>query len=182
MTFITEEQLESFIYENRNRIHEKGLPKFYEHTIRQFVLPNKKKIDLFSFEIKEDVFYCRIFELKKEQVWIDAIAQVLGYGAFVSVLTQMAFTEVKIELILIGSNATEMVLASLPFIPQLSIYNYSFGYDGILFEKKDSGLWVHSSMENFCNFLYGKLGEKDYLNAVPLFTTDQQNHDTNDKD
>ena len=81
MTALSEEQLETFIYDYRDRIHEKGFPKFYEHTVRQFALPNKKIIDLLTWEIKDNTLSLRIIELKKDFVLNDSIIQIMGYFA-----------------------------------------------------------------------------------------------------
>ncbi len=154
MTFLTEEQLESFIYDNRDKIHEKGLPKFYQNTIRQFRLPNNKIIDLFTYEVKDNVLYFRVIELKKELVWVDTITQALGYTAFVNVLTDFCFTEVRPEFILVGSQINNLALACTHFLDKfLSIYDYQLKYEGILFSKKEYQQCIHKNSYDFCNLL-----------------------------
>lgn len=151
MTFSTEEQLESFIYDNRNKIHERGLPKFYAHTIRQFRLSDKKIIDLFTFEIIEDVLYFRIIELKKDFIGLDAIIQILGYCGNIKALTEFHFTDVRYEMLLIGTTINPLVICSADLLtPHLNIFLYDFTYEGIFFDKVIHKKRDFNYSETFC--------------------------------
>jgi hypothetical protein len=49
-----EETLESIIYEEKEECVKRGFPALYKHTVRQYILPSGRKIDLLTFEFEED--------------------------------------------------------------------------------------------------------------------------------
>jgi hypothetical protein len=137
MKFLTEDQLEELIYEYRNDIHERGLPKFYTNTIRQFVLPNKKVIDLFTYEIIDNELYFRIIELKKDFIWVDAFIQIIGYFATVKALSDTKFSNIHYDLVLAGEGINVIPLAVLNlFHGNVKVYTYDLTYEGIRFTEQ----------------------------------------------
>lgn len=60
-----ENDLEAIIFQNRNALHTRGLPPFHSKICRQFTLPSGKRMDIFSFEIRNNELYFSVWELKK---------------------------------------------------------------------------------------------------------------------
>jgi len=136
VTFLTEEQLEDYIYFNRDKVHERGFPKFYKNTIRQFRLPNKKIIDLFTFEVDEstNTFYFRVIELKKDFAGIEAISQVLLYMSIVRLYTYNLYANVIGDYVLIGQTLPYISLVATQYLqPHFSLFSYIFDFDGVKF-------------------------------------------------
>jgi len=51
-----EKTLENMIFNNPVQIEERDFPYLLKNTLSQFILPSKRKIDLFSFTIATVVF------------------------------------------------------------------------------------------------------------------------------
>ena len=130
-----EKTLEDIIFENKDVISERGFPSLYKNTERQYQI-NSKRIDLFSYEEVDNVFYFKIFELKRDVVHPDAFHQIADYFWQIGVsLKDKGYTDCKYELYLIG-NDFHSDLFNYCFISEfLHLYQYKYDYDGIKFEK-----------------------------------------------
>lgn len=162
MTLFTEEQLESLIFDNKDKVHEKGLPKFYKHTIRQFILPSKKIIDLFTFEVRDDVLYFRIIELKRDMIFNDSFMQILGYYSTVMRCLGKSFLSVRFDLVLVGYeiNSSCSVLSDL-MKDYLSVYMYNFDYTGMSFVKHIHDMTDWKEEDSFSNFILSPIIDKN---------------------
>lgn len=164
----TEKDLETMIMDNRSIISERGLSIFYKNTDRQVKVPLGGIIDIFTWEISENTLFARVIELKKDEISMVALVQALDYYECVS-YNRMLFDKVSIEIILIGS----VIKDDLKFlknmeIPNLSLYTYDFGFNGLFFTlyqseniTKNNGLEglkteLSSTYEQFMGF-YEKL-------------------------
>lgn len=166
MRFLLEEQLEQFIIDYKDNIHEKGLPKFYKHTIRQVALPSEKIVDILTYEIVDDTLNFRIIELKKEAVYTDAIIQVMNYFATIGLATNNTFSKVNADMILIGGDISSSTLFLSKYIKNMGIYKYELGLNGITFKKQsilDLKFRKHSKGENWCNSLANPLIWEGFL-------------------
>ena|ERR1700760_201336 len=103
-----ETTLEQIIFTHKDNIHEYGLPKLFKNTERQFRLPSGKIIDLFSFEIKENIVHCLIFELKKENIDESTLIQAYNYSFELSALLDKKFFGWDAKIILIGEQVKPM--------------------------------------------------------------------------
>lgn len=147
-----ERTLEQIIYSHRETIHEYGLPKMYKNTLRQFKLPSGKIIDLLSFDIKDNVFNCLIFELKKENVDENTVIQAYNYLFELSALFNKQFFGWEAKIILIGSMIKPMpILNSIDF--QVELYNYEYKIDGIKFKKIEPPSTNFDGDKDFCNIM-----------------------------
>lgn len=144
-----EKTLEEIIFEHKDIIHEKGFIKFYEKTFRQFYLPSGRKIDIFSFQIKEDILYFKIVELKRECLTIESMIQISDYFYELMYMSVPIFKEVKYELVLVGRSLDEKLM----FIPDLGLgidlFTYQYKIDGIYFHKVDKGIDYLISKEDW---------------------------------
>lgn len=131
-----ERDLEDIIIENKHHIHERGLCKLYSNVVRQFALPNRTIVDLFSWEVVDNVCYCQVFELKRNVINRDAYFQIIEYHKeLLRILCSSDFASFKIDLILIGKNSCDEIWYSCFLGDNLKMYSYSYNYDGIRFTK-----------------------------------------------
>src|SRR5579871_3922858 len=105
MNDFLEKTLEDIIYDHKEIIHERGFSKFYKNTERQFRLPNGQIIDLFTFEIMDDILYFKIIELKRLELNLSSIWQIYSYFQFIWEQCVNRYKDVKYELILAGRTA-----------------------------------------------------------------------------
>jgi len=138
MSDFLEKTLEDIIYENQDTIHERGFPALHNNTYRQFPLPSGRFIDLLSFTIEKNVIYISLFELKKENLNIDSLLQLLSYGSEVRVLCSPHFSRVEMDMVLIGSDYDEKIGALLAEMLPVEIYLYKYLINGIFFKRMQS--------------------------------------------
>jgi len=134
-----EKDLEDIIFENKDKIHERGLPILYEELERQYQV-NGKYIDLFNYECGDDnSINFTIFELKKGRIDFNAYTQIVNYFFDQCLFTKKHKNIFKVNLILIGSSFDESVLLSCILSDIIDIYIYKYDYDGIRFERVSKG-------------------------------------------
>ena len=63
-----ESTLEKIIIKNKSEISKNGFPSLYKNVENQYVLSNGRRIDIFSWEVFDNIFYCKIFELKRGDI------------------------------------------------------------------------------------------------------------------
>lgn len=131
-----EQTLEDIIFSNRNIIHEKGLSRLYQNSIRQFVLPSGKKIDIFSFEIKDCVIEFSVIELKKDKGDLQTIVQAIEYYGELCEIMNSNFSIHVGKIIVVGSDIKQNPLPFLLNIP-VEIYSYEYLIGGIAFKRED---------------------------------------------
>lgn len=134
-----EKDLEDIIFENKNIIHERGFTLNYENLERQYVTRNGI-IDLYNFEIKENIAYLTIIELKKDNIDFKAYGQIMNYF-FSEMITLKSknLKDIKINLVLVGKTYDEEVLLACSTSEIIDIYTYKYDYDGISFLKQTTG-------------------------------------------
>lgn len=130
-----EKTLEEIVFENKDTVKDRGFMSFYQHTFRQYYLPSGKKIDIFSYEIVDNILYFRIVELKKECLNYAAFKQIMVYFFEVLEHTLGHFSKVEGKLTLVGK-----ILDTDAFLLSengglLEFYLYKYTYDGIYFKK-----------------------------------------------
>lgn len=135
MSDFLEKTLEDIVYENRYRIYKRGFIDFYFCTERQFTLPSGARMDLFTWELRGEVLFCKIIELKKERVTADSLWQILRYYDEIFFGLYKQFSGLKIDLVLVGNGITDNIDSVSTLIPQLSVYEYKYNFDGISFFK-----------------------------------------------
>ena len=134
-----EKDLEDIIFENKNKIHERGLPVLYEELERQRDIKGKR-IDLFNYEcVGDDSINFTIFELKKDKIDFNAYAQIVQYFFEECVFFKKHKKILKANLVLIGKDFDESVLLSCILSDIIDIYVYKYDYDGIRFQKVSKG-------------------------------------------
>lgn len=136
MLDLSEKSLETMIYEYRETIFERGFVHFYKNTERQFRLPCNFIIDLFTYEVKDNVLYYKIIELKKAELTMEAVFQIVQYFLWIWEYTENQYERVEWELILVGDDMDAEVWYLTHLEPRISFYEYKFGYDGLFFNKK----------------------------------------------
>lgn len=133
-----EKDLEDIMVEYHRKLKVRGFEDFYEHIERQFYLPSGKKIDIITWEIKGDVLYAKIIELKKDSTNEAALFQGLGYMQEFCECTAEEFSDLKVDLILVGTNIYNSVSNFLSVNPKnLKLYEYEYSFDGIKFRLHD---------------------------------------------
>lgn len=135
MNDFTEKTLEEIIFENRDKVSERGFPFFLKNSIRQFILPSGLKVDLFSFEINEDSICCRVFELKKENLDTDSLCQLLRYCTEIYSLLIPHFTNISIDKFLIGKKVCDDLSLLHLHLVDVELYTYTYNFDGVFFHK-----------------------------------------------
>lgn len=138
MTFASEKQLEDLIFDNRQSMADRGLCPFYAYTERQYKLPSGRIIDLFTFEIKDDILYAKIVELKKDELNEAAIWQIGIYYEELLLLTLGYFKDYQIDLILVGDGMNFNVSRLVMMNCIIQAYTYNFGINGLTFVRFDN--------------------------------------------
>jgi hypothetical protein len=130
-----EKTLEDIVYENKDTICERGFPFLLDNTLRQFVLPSGRKMDLFSYSISEDSIQCKIFELKREKIIPKHIIQVLDYSAEVYCYLYPNFKNIHIERVVVGNDIDKSAISLIQDMLNFETYLYKFDYNGLMFNK-----------------------------------------------
>lgn len=130
-----ERDLEDIIFENQEEVVKKGFPPFYKNVRRQFNMPYGGICDIITWEDPtENSFKCKIFELKRRELDINAVSQIIGYGRqVVEIFTNKK--ELSVDLILVGSDWDDNILNLFEWGVGVMFVNYDFCLDGIKFEN-----------------------------------------------
>ena len=138
MANFLEQTLEDIIVENSQIIHNRGFQKMYKCLERQFRLPSGKIIDILTWEIRGDVIYAKIIELKRGVCDESAFWQGLAYLEEFMLSVIQDFSNFDIRLIVCGDSVVDN-LGSLIFIDSnVKFYSYKYDYDGIRFNTNES--------------------------------------------
>ena len=136
MNAFYEKTLEEIIFEKIEMVADKGLNIFYKNTVRQLKV-DKYIFDMFTWEIKDDILFCRIIELKKEGLNREHLNQVLSYTYGFYGICLGFFKKVELEAILIGTKIIDPCITHTQSISNiLRIFEYYYGFDGIFFKEK----------------------------------------------
>lgn len=149
-----EKTIEEIIFENRDRIHEKGLENvFYKNAERQFYLPSGKEIDILTWEVEGDEIKVSIIELKKDAINEAAYWQIFGYYDELIGICFTNFKKFHFTLVLIGSSVCLNVNLACGLTNKVNVYKYSYNFDGIRFEKLNK---EPDFSDKAFNMFYGK--------------------------
>ncbi len=132
-----EKTLEDIIMENKEIISSKGFPQLYKRTIRQLRLPKGGIIDIFSYEIRNGVLYGKIFELKRQEMTVDSYKQICSYHYELLMNTLSHFTEVNIELYLVGHDVSEELFTIMAAGTNVKVLFYRYPINGIEFKERE---------------------------------------------
>lgn len=132
-----EKTLEEIIFYNRHRIIKRGFnEEFYDHTERQFLLPSGRRIDILTWQIRGNVIYANIIELKKDQATNAAFWQGLDYLDEFTTHLFGTFGDMKMKLTIIGKDIYDSVSKLLCLDSKiLKLYDYIYDWDGIRFSE-----------------------------------------------
>jgi hypothetical protein len=134
-----EKTLEDIIYNYSHKIHEQGFCEFYLNKERQFRLPSGRIIDILTWEIKGDVLYFKIIELKRGCCDEAAFWQGLAYlNEFVAYIYPH-FSNIRSKIILCGRSISENIENLLMVTGHAHAYVYKYAYDGIRFSTNQTG-------------------------------------------
>lgn len=135
MSDFLERNLEDIIFENKETVSERGLTFFLDNTLRQFVLPSGKKIDLFSYSINGTSLSAKIFELKKDCLQYPDLIQVIEYESELYRNIYHNFSDIHIEKILIGNSTDKTTEYLAQDMLHLEVFTYKYMMDGIYFKR-----------------------------------------------
>lgn len=160
-----EKTLEDIVFENKSIIHTKGFPKFKKNVFRQVAMPSGRKIDIFSYEIKDGKLYADIFELKLDRINTDAVCQAYNYFSELFQVIEGGFRSFDIHIVLIGRKYDTIDIFNKMNL-SYSCYTYDYTMDGIMFtchrernekfkpeESFINGLWAFN---DFLSFSHGQ--------------------------
>ena len=170
-----ERTVEDIIFNNRNVIHNYGLPKFKSKVFKQFYLPSGKKIDILAYDLINGHIHVDIYELKRFVINTDAVAQAYNYLVEFSALAAMNFKSVDINIIMVGNRYEPVPIfekMNLPF----SVYVYEYSIDGMRFNCCQQKKQLYLPNEEFCMGLWafgiGRLsfpnGQDNTVNFVDI--------------
>lgn len=148
-----EATLEEMVINNLGFVQLRGFPEVYAKNKRQFKLPTGKVCDIFSYELIDNELRCKIFELKRGEIGIAALFQVLEYGETIAKCSFGAFEKINIELYLIGSDLSVELFNLFAWGLNVKILTYEYKVDGIYFEELEppgifpSPLWISRQIE-----------------------------------
>jgi len=137
-----EKDLEDIIIDNIPNIYERGFPKLYANVIRQFHTISNRRIDIFAFEIVNNILYAQIIELKKDSCGVDAMRQVIEYYDDILIGVYKSYDDFFIDIILVGKEIDYDLCRFNYLTPHLSLYQYKYDYDGIKFIK--DGVYIEN--------------------------------------
>ena len=129
--------LEDMIYDNQEFVQQRGFPVLYKNNFRQFPI-GTFVCDIISYEMEGGLFKCKIFELKRGQLSVDALLQVIGYGEGIAKYAAWVFDKSLIELHVVGFDIDDKVLKLAAWGLNVNIVTFEYRYDGIHFESFDN--------------------------------------------
>jgi hypothetical protein len=130
-----EKKLEDLIFENRKSISSRGLDIFYPNAVRQLRIPEGLILDIFTWEIRDEILYGRIIELKREDIDERAYWQSINYWISLRIAVCGYFKDSEIEIVLIGTGSTINVRNAQHTSRIIRLFNYKYTFDGIVFEE-----------------------------------------------
>jgi hypothetical protein len=133
-----EATLEDMVINNIGFVQTRGFPKVYDKTVRQFKFPTGRVCDVLSYEIVGNSLNCKIFELKRGELDISALLQVVNYGADVVRYSFFNFEKINIELYLVGSDVDTDLFTLCAWGTNVKIITFDYKVDGIHFEEWES--------------------------------------------
>jgi len=169
MNNFLEKTLEQIIMSNLDKMPSKGLDIFYKNTVNQIAF-NTNIADIFTWEEIDDVLYCRIIELKKEHVDLNAFKQIFNYKYDLFIFIHknyMHIKDIKIELILIGCTFKDDLDLISAYVG-LRLYEYTYGIDGIVFKEKEQWFCDDFTKQDYKE----RLSMEIDLSKVNSFTND----------
>jgi len=178
-----EKTLEDIIFENKDFIHNHGLPKFRKTVFRQFVLPSGKKLDIFSYDLIDGNIVIDIYELKRYEINADAICQAYNYFMEVSGFVAARFKSIDIHIIMIGRYYDPIMIfekINLPF----SVYTYDYKLSGMTFVKHQERRHLKTPNDDFCfglwafgsGSIYYPIGQPDTVNLANIYASWKNNN------
>lgn len=132
-----EATLESMIMDSPDVVQVRRFPQIYKVLKNQFRLPTGKICDIITFEIVDNRLSVKIFELKREELSLSALKQLMDYGETVVRYTDKQFNSVNIELYLVGYNFDAEIFTLFSWGVNVGLITYQYKADGIHFE-----LWL----------------------------------------
>lgn len=141
-----EKTLEDIIFDAQDRIVERNFPFVLQRTVRQWKLPSQKRIDLFSFTLSDNAIQCRIFELKREELGLASLVQIISYYNELVTLLFPHFTNVSIECFLVGRTIAPELMLLKDNLVNIDLYSYRYDFDGIKFNHYPSA-WTYTHEE-----------------------------------
>ncbi len=166
-TDFLEKTVEDIVFENKEVIHNYGLPKFRKTVFRQFVLPSGKKLDIVAFDLIDGHLILDIYELKRHEINTDAICQAYNYFIQVTQLTAGKFKSVDIHIIMVGRWYDPFMLFEKMELP-FSVYTYDYKLTGMTFRKHRDSRQPRNADENFSLGLWAfGTGQIGFTNGQP---------------
>lgn len=133
MDEVLEKTIESWIYNNPQKCVEKGFPKFYKNIQNQYRLPSSKRIDIFTWEVREDALFFKIIELKRGEYGTSALSQAAEYLFEVLVQCLGHFSEIKYEIVLVGTEMDCSLDKVALVCTNVCFCRYLYDMDGVSF-------------------------------------------------
>ena len=133
-----ERDLEDIIMDNLESVANRGLTcKFYKNTERQFTVSNlNNRIDIFSYEIIDDILHCIIFELKRNELNWGAIEQAHTYLYKIIRQFEGVIKGIRYEIILIGKDdGIGLYNDCIWGLRNVRLFEYDYKIDGIYFTE-----------------------------------------------
>jgi hypothetical protein len=130
-----EATLEDMIINNIGFVQTRGFPDVFAKTSRQFRLPTGKVCDVLSYELVGNTLNCKIFELKRGELGVAALLQVVDYGADVARCSFFNYEKINIELYLVGSDINTELFTLYAWGVNVKIILFDYRVDGIHFEE-----------------------------------------------
>jgi len=143
-----EKTLEDIVYENRYEIHNRGLCRIKRTAFRQVYLPSGRKIDILAYDLIDGHLYFDIFELKKDCINTEAVAQAINYLDEINQLIKGAFRGHTAKIIMVGRKCEQMPFLDYLTVP-VSVYTYDYQMEGISFACRNCRGNYYSPHENF---------------------------------
>lgn len=145
-----ERTLEDIVFDNRDKIHMKGLKRLKSKSFRQVILPSGKKLDILSYDISNSGHLSfDIYELKRDYINIEAVCQAYNYYNEIGQLIDGHFKSWDASIVMVGKRYDNISILAGMKIP-ISVYTYEYGYDGITFKDADvQSSPYHSDNERF---------------------------------
>lgn len=177
---ISEKELEDFlIVDNQIELRSRGLNCFWQDILfRQLNIGAYGIADIVGVDtIRDDngdieALGVYVYELKKDEVGIDALAQVCRYASGLAHIFEKENIFGRLRVIffpvLIGKsidlNKQFVYLARQ--ISNLRIYTYSIGFDGVFFKDIDPENYSPSSLPTVGFGMVGKMSIEDWLSGT----------------
>lgn len=132
-----EKDLEDLIMEHKDNIDERGFVPLFSNTVQQFILPSGKKIDILSYEKKDDDIIVYIIELKRGKTKIASLLQAYEYlDELLEILYGVGYGMIYASVILVGYENTPVPICKFLNCPAL-FFSYHYDIDGLKFTQQE---------------------------------------------